>query len=465
MNRIPRRTVLQLPAAAAALAQTPGIGKLKTRTSKSIFSSPLSIGFETLDRKMFDPERTYPHLANLGVKWARCQTGWARTETSKAQYDFAWLDSVVDNLLRIGIQPWFNLGYGNRLYTPGPPHESAVGWVPLNSKEATDAWLRYVGKLAEHFGKRVHHWEIWNEPNITNFWQPDKPDAARYTELVKITAPVIRKRIPKVTIIGGAFAGFPVLDYAQACFAAGLGAFIDKVSYHPYRPQPEVNYAAEMRAFRSMIARYKPGLALWQGENGAPSTNNSAGALRDLPWNETRQAKWLLRRILTDLSLDVEVTSYFHTVDMVNYVWTTGQSNTTNAKGVLRGTDYTTKPAYYAYQNVCALFDSETRRADFLARVDGGAAPVESSSFQRKGSAIYIYWAPADLMTDPAPGKARLSLWSGAGARFENPVLVDLLSGEISQPGKVSRSGGTTVVDGCPLRDYPMLITDGSVVG
>ena len=93
MNPILRRIVLQLPAAAAALAQTPSIGRLKTRTSKSIASSPLSIGFETLDRKMFDPERTYPHLADLGVKWARCQTGWARTETTRDQYDFAWLDS------------------------------------------------------------------------------------------------------------------------------------------------------------------------------------------------------------------------------------------------------------------------------------------------------------------------------------------------------------------------------------
>src|SRR5512140_1692798 len=131
-----RRSFLQSGVAASALGQTAPPGKLKTRPSKAIAASPLSIGFETLDRKMFDPDRCYSHLGELGVKWARCQTGWARTETRCGEYDFAWLDSIVDNLLQVGVQPWFNLGYGNRIYTPGAPHESAVGWVPLNSPEA-----------------------------------------------------------------------------------------------------------------------------------------------------------------------------------------------------------------------------------------------------------------------------------------------------------------------------------------
>ena len=463
MSQISRRTVFQLPAAAAALAQAPPAGKVKPRTSISIASSPLSVGFETLDRKMFEPERTYAHLANLGAKWARCQTGWARTETVKGQYDFAWLDSVVDNLLKIGVQPWFNLGYGNRLYTPGAPHESAVGWAPINSPEAKQAWLRYVGKLAEHFARRVRHWEIWNEPNIPSFWQPEKPDPARYVEVVKMTVPMIRKRIPKVTIIGGAFAGFPALDYAEGCLKAGLAEHVEKISYHPYRPQPELNYAAEIRTFRAMIARYKRGVGIWQGENGAPSTNDSAGALRDLPWNENRQARWLLRRIIADLSLEVELTSYFHTVDMVNYVWNTGQSGQTNAKGLLRGKEYTPKPSYFAYRNVCALFDGETKHTDLLARF-GRELGVERASFVRKGGAMFACWIPGDPMADSVPVPARVQLWTGDGARLEKPVLVDLLSGEIAEIPKVSRSGGTITIDGLPVRDYPTLIADSSVL-
>lgn len=466
-----RRTALQLfPSAALAAQAAPAvIGKLKPRDSKSIASSPLGIGFETLDRNMFDPERTYAHLAKLGVKWARCQTGWARTEKTTGQYDFRWLDSVVDNHLKIGIQPWFNLGYGNRLYTPGAPHESAVGWVPLNSPEARAAWQKFVAKLAEHFATRVLHWEIWNEPNISGFWQPDKPDPARYAELVKMTAPIIRNRVPNCAIIGGAFAGIAAFDYFEGCFQAGLADHVEKITFHPYRPQPEWKYREDVRALRGLIRRYKPSIEIWQGENGAPSQPGGSGALSTLEWNETRQAKWLLRRILIDLLLDIEMTSYFQTVDMVNYVWASGQSGKTNFKGVLRGGEYTPKPSYFAYQNVCALFDGETKRADFLTRFDRGPSAldenrIEAGSFVRRGYAMYVYWLPADIMSEHNPWPARLTVWSGAGARLESPVMVDLLSGEIFPVAKASRSGGSWVFDSVPVRDYPVVIADRSLV-
>jgi len=471
MIQMTRRGLMaMLPA--AALAQAPAGGppaKLKFRASKEIASSRISIGFETLDRKMFDPEKTYAHLAILGVKWARCQTGWARTETKKGEFDFAWLDSVVDSLLKIGIQPWFNLGYGNTLYTPGPVHESAVGWAPMNSDEARQAWVRYVAKAGERYAAKVKHWEIWNEPNVANFWQPEKPSPKGYVDLVKLTAPVLRKAVPGAVLIGGAFAGLQHYDYFEGCFEEGLTGLVDKISYHPYRQVPEDNYETDLGALRGIIDRYKPGMPVWQGENGAPSTNYSTGALRDFEWDEARQAKWLLRRLLTDLTLDVEVTSYFQTVDMVNYVWSSGQSGQTNSKGVLRGTVYTPKASYYALQNLCALYDSEAKRADLLLRVEGGSPDwekkaVRTSTFVKGGYPLYAYWYPAVLQQGWPTKQARLTVWSGKAARLEKPVLVDLLTGDITTPTKVTRNGGIVTLEAMPVRDYPLVVTDAAAV-
>jgi hypothetical protein len=464
--------MLQVMAAAplAAQAQNAPPARIRPRVAKEIAASPISIGFETLDRKMFDPERCYPYLAQLGVKWARCQTGWARTETRKGQYDFAWLDSVVDSMLKIGIQPWFNLGYGNTLYTPGPPHESAVGWIPLNSDEAKSAWRRYVETLARRYAGRVKHFEIWNEPNIANFWQPDKPDASRYLEFVRLTAPVLRSNSPGAVLIGGAFAGLP-FDYIETCFENGLAKEVDKISYHPYRAVPEENYAAEIAALRGIIGRYKPGMPIWQGENGAPSTNHSTGALRDYEWDEGRQAKWLLRRLLTDLSLGVEVTSYFQTVDMVNYVWTTGQSGMTNSKGVLRGSVYTPKASFYALQNLCSLFDAETKPAGLLLRADRGGSTFEvealrRATFIRAKAPVYAWWYPANLQEGFATRTAKISVWAGKAAALQNPMLVDLLTGDIVPPPKPPvKSGGSLSFEGIPIRDYPLVLTDASVLG
>ena len=75
------------------------IGKIKAKKSNQIGFSKIGIGFEKLDMKMFDQEKVYDHVADLGVKKVRIQSGWARTEKEKGVYDFAWLDSIVDNFL------------------------------------------------------------------------------------------------------------------------------------------------------------------------------------------------------------------------------------------------------------------------------------------------------------------------------------------------------------------------------
>ena len=71
------------------------IGKLK---KTDIAAERLGIGFEKLDRAVFEPERAYEKLGEIGIKWVRLQSGWARTEKEPGVYDFTWLDDIVDNL-------------------------------------------------------------------------------------------------------------------------------------------------------------------------------------------------------------------------------------------------------------------------------------------------------------------------------------------------------------------------------
>lgn len=112
-------------------------------------------------------------LQKTGVKYARCQTGWAKCEKEKGVYDFSWLDSITDNLIRRGIKPWFNVGFGNPIYIDNIPNETAVGCVPLfYSDETVNAWKNYIHALTEHFSSRVQYYEIWNEANTEHFWYP-----------------------------------------------------------------------------------------------------------------------------------------------------------------------------------------------------------------------------------------------------------------------------------------------------
>jgi len=366
-----------------------------------------------------------------------------------------------------------------------------VGWGPTRNDEARQAWVRLVRALAEHFAKRVRHWEIWNEPNISGFWKPDKPSPAGYVDLVRLTAPEIRARVPGVVLIGGALSGGPSAGkspYLTGCLELGLADHVDRISYHPYTLIPEPGYAAGIAQWREMIAQRNPKVALWQGECGCPSTAEGVGALSKHAWNESRQARWLVRRTLNDLRLGLEHISWYNTVDQVSYALAFGKpktaptdlgegtkqtTRTSNAHfGLLRVPDYSPKPSYFAYQILCALFDSQTQAAQMTLQFAGdfsGIEPaiavdqIEQAAFARAGAPLVAYWWPADVHNDMPPRPVDMTLTVKADLVLREPVLVDPLSGEAFElEGK--QSGRVWRLAALPLRDYPMLVTDRAVV-
>lgn len=470
-------------------------GTLKTRPSIEIGSSRFNVGFECLDRRMWHPEKTWKHVGALGAKWARVQTGWARCETKTGVYEFGWLDAIVDRLMSLGVQPWFNLGYGNMLYTKAPAPD-AVGWAPIYSEEARKAWARFVEALVRHFSDRVQHYEIWNEPDLTCFWKPSPPNPGDYADLVALTAPVIRRACPGARVIGGAISSGARprgLAFLEGCFQRGMGQQIDVLSYHSYGLFPEENDRNQMRALRLLLKRYDLNVELWQGESGCPSKCSRTEAMAGMPWTETKQAKWLLRRNLTDLAHDVDRITYFHMSDFHNY-YKDGPVNEPVFFGLLRNESYVPKPSYYAFQTLCNLFDDNTVAApDMLARVCLNKDEARDLSrrweqmlflhchricFHRKGVPLVAYWYPSSLMADCAPSEAPrfqmmltdMSLSCATGFEMSDPVIVDPITQTVYQPEHVKAgvhfSGGDreVIFKDLPLLDYPLLVTGRNAV-
>jgi hypothetical protein len=450
------------------------IGKLKPRSGHEINSSVLGVGFETLDRELFNPAKCYEPLGKLGIKWARCQTGWNRCEKVKGQYDFSWLDEVVDNLLIVGIQPWFNVGYGNKLYTPGAENNSAVGWIPTNSEEAMKGWENFVKALAVHFKGRVRYYELWNEPNVTPFWRPVKPSPEAYVEFIRRTEGALHQEFPDAVVIGGGFGGFPTGFLARS-LEIGLVQYIDKLSFHPYTLIPEWypngnEYIDEVSDWRKLIAKYNPEMNLWQGECGCPSTNYSVGALKKYDWNESRQARWLLRRLINDLGLGLEMISWYHTCDQAGYGKAVyAPSEKVNAYfGLLRLDDYSPKPSYYAFQNMCALFDSQTQVSDFGEMMISFAEDVDTSAlkhatFIRDGFFVCAYWLAVNVTEDRESQSFDIRVNLNSNSLLKKPVLIDPMNGQVMKlDGTLKKMNW--YFPGVPLKDYPMIITDERVI-
>ncbi|MCC5927769.1 MAG: hypothetical protein JJU28_00855 [Cyclobacteriaceae bacterium] len=464
----------------------PQLGKIQINSPKDINKSPFGIGCETLDRDLWDTKEIYPWMNNLSVKWARLQTGWARVEREKGIYDWHWLDESVDGLIERGFTPFFNVGYGNPNYNES---KGGVGYHPLVNDETFTAWKKFVKELAIRYRNKIQFYEIWNEPNLRGFWSPGETDPEKYVNLVRHTAPIIRENCPGAVIIGGVLSRLP-FTFIRSLFENGLGKEIDIFSFHPYGTVPE-NYNDRIKALRKFIDQYDPSIKLWQGENGFPSQPNSTGFAGEPPWTENIQAKIMLRRLITDCSLGLDMSLWFLIVDLHDYPKGSGK---VNYKGILRVKPHVEpKVCFYALQNLgsaiygdvsvrnaivhCTESNDMTIEEKYKVFGAGNGETIEKSyttMLNTGGGKILAYWKTVKATDNYKVENTDLILWDWEGNGFDEPVLVDLLSGNIYDlknnctkyydEDKWRISHEAQFFQKLPLTDYPYLIMEKELI-
>ncbi len=449
--------------------------ELRARTSPEIRSSRFSIGFECLDRQLFNPVPCYDRAAGLGVKWARCLSGWSRCEPERGVYRFEWLDEVVDSLLARGIRPWFSLTYGNPVYMPDAPHSSAVGCVPLGyGADCREAWRRYVRALGSHFRGRVQHFEIWNEPDLPDFWVPEEPSGKTYAELVELTVGALREAHPDAVALGtvSKLQG----PFVRDALRSGAGRHLSHWCVHPYGIIPENGYEKRIRHLQGLFAEYAPHITIWQGECGYP---HQACGHKDIPAmpmyrsDEEIQAKLVLRRMVIDSWLNLELSSYFHIADLLEkpYRSSSGAAQPPTLLGLLKTLQYEPKKSYYAYRNLAGILDAESTPAALELEVElpgysllhRGFLPlygIRCATFLRNNYGLYIWHSVEDPQRQWFGEPVNLQVLDECPEKMTQPVLVDPLHGRVWRCTDTVRRDGMFFVNRLPLTDYPLILTD-----
>jgi len=455
------------------------IDQIKVKNAAAIGLSRLGIGFEKLDRGAFEPEKAYDLVGDLGIHYVRIQSGWQRTETVKGTYDFAWLDSIVDELIARGMEPWIDLCYGNPIYTESAKTVfGAVGCPPIFTAEEREAWNRYVDAVVRRYADRVTWFEIWNEPDGIHCWRHGV-SAAEYADFAMDTARAIHQADQRAKAIAGVLCSIN-LPYCKQMFDCGLCDTVDAVSFHRYNAN-ELEALAEIRALRAMIDQYNPSVAIIQGESGTQSDSRGAGALRGGAWTPLKQTKYLLRHRLLDLSSEVVFTSHFSAMDMVEALnGTVGDKASYldfgyfgviqaefNADGVATGC-YRPKPSYRALQYLAALFPAAVKPADLpLKRIvldslgvfgkDYSGNRFVSLGFQSETGSALAYWNAVDLMCETYEGTVSFQL----GGIKAPPLLADLREGtvyELPESMLIRKNGEINGLKNLPVTDSPLLL-------
>ncbi len=318
-----------------------------------------------------DLDATLDDAVTLGINWIRADLSWTTVQGGgPTSFNWSGFDRVVAAANARGMKVLPILAY-----TPAWARDT--GCLKFSCPPADPAKFAAFATAAvtRYAAYGVTTWEVWNEPNLAQFWPV--PDPVRYGTLLSTTSAAIKKADPSATVLLGGLAALESTnasiaigprEYLNAVCLTGACSTVDAVSYHPYTfPYPASYYAtfsawskmsATPTSLRSVLGLFGLGtLPIWVTEYGAPTDGDGTAA--DGTWasvtpttthvTEDWQA-YIVKDAVAKADADPGIQAFF---------WYTNQDlvvpTRREASFGLRRLDGTAKPSWAAYKTAIAL--------------------------------------------------------------------------------------------------------------
>ncbi|MBR7835350.1 xylan 1,4-beta-xylosidase [Actinospica durhamensis] len=329
------------------------------------------------------------------------------------RYAFGYVDQILDAYLELGIEPFLELGFMPKALASG---EQTVFWwhgnvTPPNSlAEWADLVKATLRHLIERYGLEVvRRWpiEVWNEPNLTQFWQD--ADEGAYHRLYEATAFAVKEVDAELQVGGPAIS--PGADHWLRPFAefTGLRTIpVDFVSKHAYTtgPAQHVPFGVyqTLAPARSLLEQFATPRELLRGTSldGLPVhiTEFNSSYRPDNPIHDTAFHAAYLAPVLAEGGEHVESFSYWTFSDMFEEI---GVPTALFHGGFgLLTHRQVKKPTYHLYTFLARM------GPEVLARGEDHLVTRDA-----EGRITVLAWAPVDETgREPAPAghTVRLSL-------------------------------------------------------
>ncbi|WP_406109998.1 xylan 1,4-beta-xylosidase [Streptomyces sp. NBC_01003] len=162
----------------------------------------------------------------------------------QVHHSFTYVDQVVDACLALGIRPFLELGFMPRELASGG--QTVFWWQgnvtpPSSHREWADLVRATLTHLVDRYGlEEVRDWpvEVWNEPDLPDFWEG--ADQAAYHRLYEVTAHAVKDVDASLQVGGPALS--PGADEGWlgrfAEFVERRDLPVDFVSRHAYTSGP-----------------------------------------------------------------------------------------------------------------------------------------------------------------------------------------------------------------------------------
>lgn len=297
--------------------------------------------------------KTLASIKEVGASTVRFDFLWSDIEPKEGQFDFSRYDPLMEALAKNNIKVLALL-----LYSPA--------WDGSDWRQAPDPKLycRYARAVAGRYKKVVRDWEIWNEPDHPDFWQP-QDQMRTYVQLLKRAYTDLKKEDPSCIVhLGGLSNALP--GCLKNIYEQGAREFFDVVGLHafanPLQPEAVVGLRSLYDEILSVMRANKDAeKKIWLTQISCPGMIRPEDAE---PWwlrpnlTEEQQAVWLknvFQEALKWPNIGKLFWSFLRDTDRhfnsgVDYF------------GLLRH-DFSKKPAFVAYQDlVLAWHDSVQRK-------------------------------------------------------------------------------------------------------
>lgn len=179
---------------------------------------------------------------------------WRDIEPQRGVWDWEQADRILEETEGRGLQLVIRLGQSPS-WARMPGAELARDAPPADLADSS----AYCAAVSQRYKGRIHAYQIWNEPNLSREWGDQRPDPARYVELLAACSRAIRQADPAAILISAGLAptgnnddrALPDDVYFDQMYRNGFQGHIDVVGVHaPGFAPPEIGPDDEGAAHR-----------------------------------------------------------------------------------------------------------------------------------------------------------------------------------------------------------------------
>jgi hypothetical protein len=265
-------------------------------------------------------------MRDANIAWGRYDFSWRSVEAAgKGAYNWAVQDYAVAEANARGLHIYAGLGYTPTWASSNSLHRPQDR--PTNNQD----WYDYVYAAVSRYKGSIKYWEMWNEPNLTQFWNGTR---AQYIQLFKVGADAAHAADPDCMVLGPEISSAGPASTWMTDLLQQAGNKIDIISFHQYDGNDiPSGRLAGMDAMHNTIVNLGYGnKPIWITESGFRA--DAAGM------TEQKQADYLTQT-LTGITARPWIKKFF---------WYQLWEGATETYGLLRENE-TRKPVWQAYHD------------------------------------------------------------------------------------------------------------------